>query len=281
MKKHLVLFLFFTMFSIYSCREKVDFNFSKFPEKPVVNAMLACDSIIKLHISLSGSINGIPLQVIDNAKIQIFVNNILSDTATSRSNGIYISKSISKAGNMYSCKISIPGYDSLTAKTIIPQKPILKKCQYDKFAGMDNEGVFYSSVALTIYSNDEPEYFYVRLSNVNFTNRYIKFDFFDDQVIQNEALPLPVFSNALFKNKERTIKLNFYNEENYPVVVELRKITEGYYNYMRSKYLYEQGRYPDFMKGMQAAEIVSNIENGYGNFLGYSIVYSDTISGRK
>ncbi|MBK9388775.1 MAG: DUF4249 family protein [Bacteroidetes bacterium] len=64
----------------------------------------------------------------------------------------------------------------------------------------------------------------------------------------------------------------------YPVILELRSVSQNYYRFVKQKYLYELGRYPEFMAASTTAfPLYSNINGGYGIFAGYSLVKSDTI----
>jgi hypothetical protein len=64
----------------------------------------------------------------------------------------------------------------------------------------------------------------------------------------------------------------------YPLIVELRSVSYNYYQFVKQKYLYELGRYPEFKAGsIQAFPLYSNVTDGYGIFAGYSVLKADTI----
>ena len=64
----------------------------------------------------------------------------------------------------------------------------------------------------------------------------------------------------------------------YPVILEIRSVSQNYYKFVKQKYLYDLGRYPEFMAASTTAlPLFSNINNGYGIFAGYGSMKSDTI----
>ena len=66
--------------------------------------------------------------------------------------------------------------------------------------------------------------------------------------------------------------------ELYPLIIELRSVSSDYYKFVKQKFLYEQGRYPEFLAAsITAFPLYSNVTGGYGIFSGYSAIQSDTI----
>lgn len=64
----------------------------------------------------------------------------------------------------------------------------------------------------------------------------------------------------------------------FPLILEVRSVSSNYYHFVKQKYLYEKGRYPEFMAASTTAfPLYSNITGGYGIFGSYSAVQSDTI----
>jgi len=102
---------------------------------------------------------------------------------------------------------------------------------------------------------------------------------------------MALFSNEIINDSLYTLTLNYttgsagsrnggpMRTQIYPFVVELRNLTYEYYRFKKQLYLYEKGRWADgITSSMTNANVYSNIENGYGVFVGYSSVVSDTIT---
>ena len=97
-----------------------------------------------------------------------------------------------------------------------------------------------------------------------------------DEIILKEGLPLLVFSNKNMTKDVWSIYFNFDAPHDY-IEVELRSITEDYYKYMRSLYLYRENDYVDFLTigNNIPYPVYSNVEKAYGIFAGYtSVVYN-------
>src|SRR5450759_1533839 len=109
-------------------------------------------------------------------------------------------------------------------------------------------------------------------------------------VLLNEGLPIALFSNESIRGNNYSMTLNYFtgsagrtNGEPlqttlFPLILEVRSVSSNYYHFVKQKYLYEKGRYPEFMAASTTAfPLYSNITGGYGIFAGYSVTKSDTI----
>jgi hypothetical protein len=54
----------FTILTMMSCREPVQNEFPDFTPVPTVNSFLVADSIIKVHVSMAGKMDKVPLTVV-------------------------------------------------------------------------------------------------------------------------------------------------------------------------------------------------------------------------
>jgi hypothetical protein len=248
---------------------------------------------VKVHISLASKLDTNELKGLDNAQVQLYVDDVFKELLTSTGNGIYTSTTIVEPLIKYECRVDIPGYETVICSNSIPKPSHLWDIIHISVAGKDQEGMTYPAVKFT-FSNtkNEKSYYEARIRLIEYGSEYIP-DMYNivDPVLLNEGLPLSVFSNELITDTAYTMTINYItgsagssNGETihtilYPFILEVRSVSYEYYQFARQKYLYDTGRFPKFgLSSNQAFQLYSNVKNGYGIFAGYSSVISDTIT---
>ncbi len=291
--KILLIVLVAGQFSFYSCRKLVQSDFPDFKQVPTVNSFLKADSLIKVHVSLAAKLDTNELQGINNASVQLFVDDVFKELLTSTGNGVFTSTTIVEPLKKYECKVDIPGYETVSCSNSIPKPSHLRGIIHISIAGKDQEGMTYPAVKFT-FSNSKNEkcYYEARIRLIEYGSEQIAYMYsIVDPVLLNEGLPLSVFSNELITDTAYTMTINYFTGSAsstnggpmittlYPFILEVRSVSYDYYQFARQKYLYDSGRFPEFgLSSNQAFQLYSNVKNGYGIFAGYSIVISDTIS---
>ena len=284
--------LLFSLLALYSCRELVQDEFQEFTPVPTVNSILAVDSIVKVHVSLAGKLDTNQLVLIDNAEVLLYVDGVYKETLTLSDKGIYSSSFVVEKLKTYSCEVSIPGYKTISCSDSIPETTIISDIIHIDKAGKDEEGMTYPAITFT-FTNDPAEklYFEVVLRMIQYRHeRVATLETITDPVLLNEGLPIALFSNESIKGNNYSMTLNYFtgsagstNGEPvqttlFPLILEVRSVSSNYYHFVKQKYLYEKGRYPEFMAASTTAfPLYSNITGGYGIFAGYSVTKSDTI----
>jgi hypothetical protein len=266
-----------------SCRKLVQSEFPYFLPKPVVNSILIADSLIKVHVSMASKLDSNELQGISNAQVFLYVNDSFKEQLTYADSGIYLSSVIAVPLSKYECKVIVPGYDTASASCTLPARARVFNPEYIAVVGKDQEGTSYPGIKLSFSNNpDYPQYYEIRIYNPESMNYSIeKWAEQNDPVLLNEGLPGTIFSNEKINDTAYRMKVNIYAYADYfaSCFVEMRSISFEYYQFTRQKYLYDQGRFPEFGLGSyQGYQLYSNVKNGYGIFAGYSAVHSDTIT---
>ena len=278
---------------LFSCRKLVQSEFADFKQVPTINSVLKADSQLKVHISLASKLDTNELKGLDNAQVQLYVEDVFKELLTSIGNGVFTSTTIVKPLKKYECRVDIPGYESVSCISSIPKPSHLRDIIHISVAGKDQEGMTYPAVKFT-FSNtkNEKSYYEARIRLIEFGSEQIA-DIYNivDPVLLNEGLPLSVFSNELITDTAYTMTINYITGSAgssnggtvhtilYPFILEVRSISYDYYQFARQKYLYDTGRFPEFgLSSNQAFQLYSNVKNGYGIFAGYSAVISDTIT---
>ncbi len=283
MKKLIILILLAGV----SCRSLVDDNFPAMEQLPVVNGFILADSAIKIHLSYSANINALSMENVEDAEIEITNTHGLKYPLVYQGEGIYRIDSVAKQTNIYQCKVSIPGYDTLECIDTVPESVMVSDINHIEVAGIDKEGQSYAALEFTFENDPQKRSYYevgIKVLKEDFVDRAELIEI-SDSILLNEGIFTGVFSNALIKSNKYRMKLNYTTNMHsynmmvlYPIVLEFKSISYSYYQYKHQLYLYEKGRYPDNLLSTNTIfPLYSNIRNGLGIFASYTICSQDTI----
>jgi hypothetical protein len=296
--KMVYLFLIFliTIFSFTSCYEFVTDKFPECKSSPTVNCILKSGAPLSVYLSIAGKLDSLPLPWIENARVDLWVDGVFAEDLTNKGEGLYLSKTVVEPLKNYTCKVIIPGSDTIVCNQTIPEPVPVLKVEHINVAGLDEEGNTYPAVKITFPNNiHERRYFMVFIKCFfyfqNDTDEYRGYvHTFIDPVILNEGLPLPLFSNEIINDSIYTLTLNYNSNysnhglgvgvmyRNYnPFVIELYSLTYDFYRYLQQRYLSDSWSY-GLLATKTPCPFYSNIINGYGIFAGYSVFTSDTIT---
>jgi hypothetical protein len=285
-------FFFLALIILPSCREIVTDEFPEFTSIPTVNSILVKDSTIKVQVSLAGKLDTNQLALIDNAEVLLYADGEYMETLTLSDKGMYSSSVVVEPLKTYRCDVNVPGYELVSGSDLIPVPVTISDIIHIDIAGKDEEGMNYPAIKFTFANNpSEKQYFEVAIRLISYRyERVASLKTITDPVLLNEGLPLALFSNESIKGSSYTMTINYFTgsassfnggpmqTDLYPVTLEFRSVSRNYYKFVKQKYLYDLGRYPEFMAASTTAfPLYSNIVSGYGIFAGYSSVKSDTI----
>lgn len=279
-----------TISLLITCTKPYTIDFNDIDKRIVVNSFFFPDSLMKFHLSEEASlIDGANLdfKIIDKAKIIIYGDNKIIDTATNIGDGNYYSDFKPQENIRYKIEINAQGYDKVTAEDQIPTiVPI------DTIQIMENSHDFYSYKVKIIFDdpgNEENYYFlYAAWKMIDQNENYI---WWSEAYIKTEdpaigvwnsfSFRVPIFSDELFNGKKYglTFDLDYpsyikYNSNS--CYFDLRSISKSMYLYLKS-YNQQTPKYGDdlmeyFKPGlMEPIPIYTNVEGGLGIFAGYAI----------
>lgn len=275
-----------------SCRELVTDEFTEFTPVPTVNSILTAGKPLKVHVSLAEKLDTNQLTLVNNADILLFIDGTYAENLLPDGNGLYFSSSIVEPLRSYKLDVIIPGYETITCNEILPSPSPIFYIYHTSNAGKDEEGMIYPSVTLSFKTNPtEKQYFEIVIRTLQIRyERTATLKKITDPVLLNEGLPLTIFSNEIIRDSVYAMTINYFtgsagfNDQEsyrttlYPLIIELRSCSRNYYQFVKQKYLYEKGRFPEFLAAStNAFPLFSNIPGGYGLFAGYSVVVSDTL----
>ena len=276
----------------FSCREIVTDEFPGFTPVPAVNSILITGKPLKVHVSLAEKLDTNQLTLVNDADISLYIDGSYTENLLPDGNGIYFSSSVVEPLRTYRLEVDVPGYKTITCNEILPSPSPLLNIIHTNNAGKDEEGVIYPSVTLSFRTNPaERQYFEIVIRTLQTSyERPATLKKITDPVLLNEGLPLTIFSNEIIRDSVYTMTINYstggYGSSGggpsytslYPLIIELRSCSGSYYQFVKQKYLYEKGRFPEFLAASaNAFPLFSNVPGGYGIFAGYSVAVSDTL----
>jgi len=295
MRWHSIVVLGFSLFIsslFFSCREKVNWDFPEFEAVPTINSFFVAGEPIKIHVSLAGKFDSIPLGVVDDANVAVFADGNFIENITNNQQGVYTTSFNAQPGVEYHCEVAIPDFQTVTAENTIPQPNSILNIEHINFAGVDEEGVSYPAVKVEFSNNPNENLYFevvIHLQKFDWDTRPELISI-TDPVLLNEGLPITLFSNEIINGDSYSMTISYttgsatyssetgWHSELYPLTVELRSVSYDYYMYVKQLYLYETGRYPSIIGGVVTPfPLYSNVNGGYGIFAGYSSVQTDTI----
>jgi hypothetical protein len=276
----------------YSCRELVTDEFPEFTPIPTVNSILIAGKPLKVLVSMAEKLDTNQLTLVNDAGVSLYIDGNFEENLFPDENGIYFSSSIVEPLRSYKLEVNVPGFKTITCYEILPAPSPIFNIIHTSYAGKDEEGVIYPSVTFSLRTNtSERQYFEVliRLQPGKY-EKLATLKKIIDPVLLNEGLPLTIFSSEIIRDSVYTMTINYFTggygsngggpsyTDLYPLIIELRSCSGSYYQFVKQKYLYEKGRFPEFpAASINAFPLFSNIPGGYGIFAGYSAVVSDTL----
>ena len=312
MKKNIIIsvsiLLLVGVCALSSCRKLITDEFPDKKPKPTINSILQDGEYIQIHISLSGKIDTMPLGGVENAVVKLFENGTFVEILEYEDDGFYTSTISAKQGNNYVFEVSIPNFEPVRSEVYLPNSEFIRKIEHINNAGRDQDGLSCPALRITFTTNPSEQQFFelsVRMvsEHTDYTwdkdsNRWVSGATYTsyspvtllnifDPVILGEGFPIPVFSNRMIRDTVYTMYLEYttnrassINHEPiqmtlYPLLIELRSISESYYHYLRSFYLYDRESaigeiYPPH-------SLFSNVEGGFGIVGAFSKHTYDTI----
>jgi hypothetical protein len=282
-----------TFLFLISCRELIQDTFEDYPPVPIVNGILEAGKPAEVVLALTGKLDTASLQRVTDAEIALMMDNgpletlIFVDSLES-----YRSMALIEAGHDYTLMISIDGFDPITVSQHVPlPTPIVSLAHID-VAGKDEEGRSYSAV-LVEFANDPDQRSYHEILMHLIEQEQVSLarpEAITDPVLLSEGLPLVLFGNEQIDGDGYTMQINYstgtyelingnaYQVRHFPIIVELRTVSEDYYRYARQHYLYNQGRYPMIVGGVVTNfNLYSNVPGATGIVSSLSTFQSDTL----
>lgn len=306
--KRRLLVLLLVLAAFASCRKQVaDFEYPDFEATPTLNAILAEGKPVWAQVSLTQRLDSIHPAICSDAEVLLFVDGQFAERLQfDAGTQLYHGQTRPECGRQYGCKVIVPGHDTLSAFTVMPERPIYKSLEIIENAIVNDEGEACPAFLLTFKADPMQRLYYqasiwTDLASCDGKCRYSYHGTMhssynaDDPVLMNEGSEMLVFSNELIHDSIYTMKINGYftnqswsyggnmESEIEPlhgkIVVHMEGLCESYYRYLKSYYShFEIDGYSNLFIGTIApVNHYGNVDNGLGIFGGCASFTSDTI----
>ncbi|MEI6753275.1 MAG: DUF4249 domain-containing protein [Paludibacter sp.] len=302
--KTLILFLL-TAVVFTSCQKVIEFNGEITEPIVTVNSLVTPDSVVSAQISLSHFFlsNDSLFSMINNAKVNLFVNGVFKDTLTYKSNGVYVGTYKPVAGDSLNLQIKIPGKKDVTCGTTQKSAPLVSFSLSDTITVATGKrtpiiaptikkdtigiGFEYKTNCVLHFTDDGAERNYYRLAVTTITTLGTKKTYtyavnFDDIVSgnTNNSIGPPtslvsnkynIFTNELFFGKHYALKFSVLYNKNvfypgYEKNPNKQEVTINLQKISHSYYHYLQTRAGINTRNFFAepVQVYSNVDGGLG-----------------
>lgn len=310
MKRFLLLLLVVAL-CLASCRKQVPgYVYPDFDPEPTMNAVLINGEPIQVYLSMAQRLDSVHPTPCTDAEVILYRDGDFVEQLAHHGEGRYKGSTVAEALHEYSCKVVIPGYDTLYACTEVPTRPMVKDVNIIENATLDEEGNACPAIMITFMTDPNKQlyyqmsiaatffYYYYYLGEIyNNTGSVGSMDCSintDDPVLLNEGSDLLLFSNEIISDTAYTLKVNasyngYHSSSSYVVydsivrrgyvVVSMSGIAESCYQYRKSQEAFQA---PDaytnlFLGTITPLNLYSNVENGRGLFTAIAPVTCDTV----
>ena len=198
-----------------------------------------------------------------------------------------------KVGVEYSVSVEKQGFETVTAKGVIPEKVTIENCKLIPFAGIDQDKLAFSQISVS-FDDPADQTNYYEIMVLGYMNENDKKKLYTtDKVITSESYyPSQVdfaanqpkrllFSDKLINGENHVVDLTYKCPQEgqsgglaiipHLIFLSFRSVSESYYRYYTNLFKQINNREIDMLFGMaEPSPVYTNIENGYGVFAGYS-----------
>lgn len=265
---------------LFSCEKEIKIDIPEHVSKVDVIAQFTTDSVWSANVSFSrGILDNVLPKLVDNGLVTIWHAGQPVDTLLSKGYGVYRSKAKKPLPQTeYELKVSVPGYDTLRARSAIPEtvpindvsvvhldeatSELILNVQFDDTPLKDN---FYKLEVATIYSMTDSA------GNETDTRRFNGFVHADSEAEENIFYSTNFglyFRDTFFKDKTGNIRIKVYHSQpGSKYVIILKNLSEDLYQSLTDAYVQQKNYHEIFS---QPIKVHTNIQGGFGVFGGFS-----------
>lgn len=309
MKKTVLLFVTVVAFMM-GCRKQVDgYEHPDFEPQPTLNAILSEGQPVWAQVSLAQCLDSVHPAACTDAEVLLYVDGQFAERLQHQGDGLYTGQTAAEALHEYACKVVIPGFDTLFARTLMPEKPVVTHVEIMENATVDDEGNPCPAFLITFRNKPDKRMFFGTNIDALFVNEYYvngepwgyssQYGTItssintDDPVLLNEGSDQLLFSNAIIADTTYTLKVNaWFSSHGWGgqhsggivvrsgwIVVRMQGFSESAYHYLKSQNAFNA---PDaytnlFLGVITPLNLYGNVENGRGIFAAINPMTCDTV----
>lgn len=277
-----------------ACDQVINLDLPADNERLVVNSIMNPDSNLQVYVSKSQFIlDNAPLAGIIDAEIKVYDGELLVETITENLAGFYKSSVFKpEIGKNYRVEVSAPKFETVDASTDVPDHITIlsidtARVRVEGFEQMQVKIKFNDNISTRDYYAIELGQTYLEFvyddnweivdTLYTFYASYIQLGGglgsdlygttlpFNDEFLVGETPEITILADAYIFTPN-----DWVGDE---IVINLKKITKDYYNYITSYSKYQSVNGDPFA---QPVKVFSNINKGYG-ILGASTTSTDTL----
>jgi hypothetical protein len=297
------LLQFFLIITFTSCIKEFEAPIPELPKALTVNCLFNPDSLFKVNVSVTSSMQELPLRLND-AQIVVYKNGTPIAPFENIGNGWYLSNTYPEVDAHYRIEVSAPNFDAVWAESYVPRYPEIIGQPESKIVGLMNR----------FGENRLVRDLHFTFKDMNTQNNYYEFFFdhrpdfhvdrvSDESILNDSDLDLinrPVnsysiyFSNSLFRGEEKTAVLAGIISDyldiptigQYPYVhLKFSSVSHNYYLYRKSlsRHLNNMNRVDMYFNPLDLLfigspqELYTNVHGGRGVFAGYNMRQIDAL----
>lgn len=266
------------LFSIISCEKDLKTDIPITP-KLCFNCILNPDSLIRGSLSLSQSISeDSTFRKVDHAVIELRKDGQMIGTMQNSESGIYSLDIKPSSGSLYEIRINAEGFSTLTASTVVPQKPSvnykLDNPEYQDHGAYSSYYIY--RITYAIDDESGPNRYWLYKTRLQYTAWITVLYYYDvnSSLIDNfnkvtDAVDKLGYHYAYFlrindtglDGKTLTFSDKMINKEN----IYLMDVDVNYDKYLKSTIKQDLNNSESLLFN-EPVQIYSNIENGLGIF---------------
>jgi len=219
---------------------------------------------------------------VTGAHIVLFSDDHPNDTLFETEPGLYYSDIVPEQGKKYRLICEANSFQTITSNV----SEIPEKCNIISATITDSVAIDESDIVseIKILFSDPPaqnnfydlDIIYINNDSITDLDYYSAYytNLGKEPVLINEGLlkyypSSLIFSDALFNGNTYNLTVNVIYKD-YDVMIILRRISEDLYNYLKSLTLYSNAVDYSLWGSAEPVNVISNINNGFGIFSGYS-----------
>lgn len=274
------MFALILLIGFSSCEKVIDFDIPEADPKLVLNSYLGTTDSLEAFVGSSLSyLNGGEPEFLSNADVKVYQNDVLlGDLNLGYSDlGQYKLSEILEDPGEYELVASAPGFDGVSAKTIVPQPA--EGVALEFVEEVDDEHKFrlnFTDVA------DQEDYYHMMVTQTfeEIITVYSPIEFSTNSEVflndsenfsldgENYFYTRALFSDAFFDGENVSIEFKVsLISEGVEYNVQLIKCSEDYFLYHKSLYAAENAG--DLFT--QPVQVYTNVDNGLGCVAGYNM----------
>jgi len=280
MKRKMIYIIAIACLAFAACEKEINMELPSTSTKLVVNCLFSPDTVFKVYVSRTAKVIGTDApENIENATVEIYKNGQILETLNHLDKGLYTSVNFPEAGIEYTLKVSAPGYESITATSIIPEKTVLLNVNLNDNAYQGPYSSTYAKISGEFADPAAENYYLVELTCVDTVYHYSPKIYLVDALNENSIIssesPLGIIlmTDELFNGKTYQLETYFanfvlkYQGEYKKFTLRLKSLSKEAYYYYKTAELQISGEYNPFA---EPARVYTNLTNGLGIFAGYN-----------